>query len=88
MAYKVNINLVNLTIKFSKWKVIPNLQDVSVHLFYDDNSPDEIMNYEPIIASDGNCRLMCMGKERVANVEQSIQPTVVHELNHDTCCII
>ena len=57
-AYKVSNNLVNLTNKFPKWKVMPNLQDVSVHLFYYDNSPGEIINHEVIITSDGNYRLM------------------------------
>lgn len=83
LAYKVKNDLVNLIPhKFPKWKLVPNLQDVSVHLFYYDNSPGEIMNYEVIITSDGNYRLLYMGKERVVNVEQCMLPTVIHELNH------
>ena len=61
-----------------------NLQDASVHLFYYDNSPGEIMSYEVVITLDGNYRLLYMGKERVLSVELCMMPAVIHELNHFT----
>ena len=47
-----------------------------------DNSPGEIMNHEVIITSDGNYRLLYMGKEKRVNAEQCMLPIVIHELSH------
>lgn len=84
LAYKVSKNLGNIEKNFPKWKCLPNLQDVSVHLFHYGISTSRSDIYEVVITSDGNYKLFYMGKERMLNVDQCPLPPVINNLDRLT----
>jgi hypothetical protein len=78
LAYRVSKDMVNTASKFPKWKVIPNVPQANVHLYYHGKSPVKI-DYEVVINANGSYQFFHMGKPRTMHIDPDILPPIVHE---------
>ena len=80
LAYKVTKCLDSIGSKFPKWKVLANMHEGSVHLYYMGTSP-VIVEYEVIITAEGNWKYILMGNPRITDVDPTLLPQQVHDVS-------
>jgi hypothetical protein len=80
LAYKVTKSLDNISGKFPKWKVLANMHEGNVNLYYMGTSP-VIVEYEVIITAEGDWKFILMGNPRIIDVDPTLLPHQIHELS-------
>ena len=78
LAYRVSKDMVNTLSKFPKWKVVPDVPQANVHLYYYGTSASK-MDYEVVIDADGSYQFFLMGQPRTMCVDPDILPPIVLE---------
>ena len=77
LAYKVSTNLAR---KFPKWKVIPDVKESKLNLFYMGNGAVNV-EYQITVLSDGSYSFFFMGQPRNLNLGQNDILQKVHDKN-------
>ena len=80
LAYKVSKVSANLARKFPKWKVIPDVKESKLNLFYMGNSAVNV-EYQITVLSDGSYSFFFMGQPRNLNLSQNDILQKVHDKN-------
>lgn len=80
LAFRVSKDMANIAIKFPKWKVISNVAEASVFLFYYGDNTEKV-NYEVIINADGSYQFFYMGKPRTLSIEPNLLPPIINQRN-------
>ena len=81
LAFRVNKDITNIASKFPKWKVIPDVPEACVYLYYYGNNMKRV-NYEITINADGSYQLFYMGKPRTSSIDPNLLPTTILQRNH------
>ena len=80
LAYKISKVSANCANRFPKWKVIPDVKESKINLYFMGNSPINVQ-YQVIVLSDGSYSFVFMGQPKILNFENSVIPPAVHDKN-------
>jgi hypothetical protein len=70
----------NCANRFPKWKVIPDVKESKINLYYMGNSPINVQ-YQVIVLSDGSYSFVFMGQPKILNFDNSVIPPAAHDKN-------